>query len=410
MTVHGGRLTPRELRSARLTGPVASVPAATTRSWGGGLQSWTFRLTAARFGVQRPLPLGGYTVRFDRDGTEQRLRVDPYAELALPAQADVAAHRVSAGIGPDGTLRVALQPALRADERGEWARQRLIELPPTPLLTARSAVLFSGTDGPARTALVTVADEIRRTRPDLTVYWEIADPAAEIPAGGIPVLSGTRAWYDLTAQAAVLCSGRTVERSSTTIATEQRRLLVLADDDAAGGTGRRSTAKITIATWPHLLTADPGLADRLRGAGYTGSMLVGQLPVAGLPGESESAQVRDRTRRTLGLSAADRVALLAIGPEVAASALDDVLASLPEGGRLVVWSPHRRRLPDRLDLVDASGWLRPSELLLAADDVLLPAGPVDPVWRLVDPDAGDAWGRLGVPLRPNLCWPPVRTW
>jgi CDP-glycerol glycerophosphotransferase len=50
-------------------------------------------------------------------------------------------------------------------------------------------------------------EELRRTRPDLTLYWGIADHSSRVPEGGIPVLMRSREWYRVLSTAKyVVCN------------------------------------------------------------------------------------------------------------------------------------------------------------------------------------------------------------
>jgi CDP-glycerol glycerophosphotransferase len=38
--------------------------------------------------------------------------------------------------------------------------------------------------------------ELRRRRPDLTLYWSVQDRSVEVPEGGVPLLEGSREWHE----------------------------------------------------------------------------------------------------------------------------------------------------------------------------------------------------------------------
>ena len=47
---------------------------------------------------------------------------------------------------------------------------------------------------------------LRKARPDLTRYWGVADRSVEVPEGSVPLLIGSREWYDVLGSAAYLCN------------------------------------------------------------------------------------------------------------------------------------------------------------------------------------------------------------
>jgi CDP-glycerol glycerophosphotransferase len=55
-------------------------------------------------------------------------------------------------------------------------------------------------------------DELRRTRPDLRLYWGIADHSSQVPAGGIPVLMRSREWYRVLSTAKYVVTNIDLDR------------------------------------------------------------------------------------------------------------------------------------------------------------------------------------------------------
>ena len=109
---------------------------------------------------------------------------------------------------------VRIAPALRADERGPFAQKALQEWHRTcDLPLDEKAVYLQSYTGVAATdSQRAIHDELRRTRPDLTLYWGVADSSTQVPDGGIPVVIQSREWYRVLATAAYLCNNIDFDR------------------------------------------------------------------------------------------------------------------------------------------------------------------------------------------------------
>ena len=65
----------------------------------------------------------------------------------------------------------------------------------------------SATDSP-----LALHQELRRTRPDLALYWGVASSASSVPEGGVPLLMRSREWYDVLARAAYVVTNADLDR------------------------------------------------------------------------------------------------------------------------------------------------------------------------------------------------------
>lgn len=136
----------------------------------------------------------------------------PFTDTLLVSEerAGFRAHRVCQGGEPG--VRVA--PPLREDERGQFAQKSLQEwyragdLP----LDHQAVYLQSYTGVAATDSQRAIHEELRRSRPDLTVYWGVADTTTQVPEGGVPVLMQSREWYRVLATARYLCSNIDFDR------------------------------------------------------------------------------------------------------------------------------------------------------------------------------------------------------
>lgn len=170
---------------------------------------WRFGLTFSEFGLPaRPLPTGGYWVEFtDEHGEIQQLGTTPDLRQSLPVEESSAAHLVRLTSTGLNQLRIHLNPPLADDERGNWAHARLIEwyqqLPATPELAA----LFQCYRGETATdSQLALHQRLHETRPEVALYWGVADHSTYLPDGAIPLLIGSRSYYEKLASVTYLCN------------------------------------------------------------------------------------------------------------------------------------------------------------------------------------------------------------
>jgi CDP-glycerol glycerophosphotransferase len=207
LNVAVGSLTAESLSTLRLRNERLAVPPTTVKVEGDAARI-VFPLTARVLGgPELPLPSGTYQV------------VAPDPDVA-PATAALSLHdqmplwireerlHLRAQIPSDGNeLGIAVLPPLRDDERS-MAGQRALQAAyqaaePAPTDT----VLFGCYRGEFATDSQRAIDEgLRVARPDLTRYWGVESYAVEVPEGSVPVLMGSREWYDLLASSTYLCN------------------------------------------------------------------------------------------------------------------------------------------------------------------------------------------------------------
>ena len=103
---------------------------------------------------------------------------------------------------------------LSADERGPFAQKSLQEWYRTADLPIddQAVYLQSYTGVAATDSQRAIHDELRRTRPDLTLYWGVADHATQVPEGGVPVVIQSREWYRVLATSRYLCNNIDFDR------------------------------------------------------------------------------------------------------------------------------------------------------------------------------------------------------
>ena len=394
LTFAGDPLGTSELRSVRLQGPAPAIPLSSVTSPAEDLQTWTFRLAVTRLGDQRPLPKGTYRVLVGSGIASSPLEVDPYGEVPLPWLADTGAHLVSAGVTPAGILRIHVDVPVSIPERGPWAQQRLIEVRNGWSGPLEPAIVFCGTEGPSRLDLVAVADEVRRQRPDIPVYWEQTDPSAPAPEHARSLIVGSRGWHRWLARAAAVCSGAPAGPAlSPDIG--QARALILDGSTAGRLLSRNPGDRIDSARWAVAALTDSRPTARIDrdvdAATDDRVLLVSRLPGPGLPTAADRltealTEARHEMRRVLELEPDEpfRVLVADGRHDLVSATLLQRSKELPDGWRLVVWAARQHRLPRSSRIVDATGWLRPLPLIVAANEIVLPEGAGEGAWRVLD--------------------------
>jgi len=157
-------------------------------------------------GPELPLPPGAYRIGDGAEGS------DPVAALGLHQQMPVRLENdqlhVRVAIPAEGSeLALQVSAPLRPDERtmaGQKALQRAYRsasYEPAP------AVLFGCYRGEFATDSQKALDiALRDARPDLVRYWGVESYAVEVPEGSVPLLMGSREWYDALGSATYLCN------------------------------------------------------------------------------------------------------------------------------------------------------------------------------------------------------------
>ncbi|MFT4010306.1 MAG: CDP-glycerol glycerophosphotransferase family protein [Nocardioidaceae bacterium] len=182
----------------RLVRDAVSVPG--TRTVGeDGTVTWRFEMLADPWGWgAKPAPSGFYAFQMELPGTSApgvvRLGGDLLARLTAFTTSSVYRFR----LGRRGSAYgVHLLAPLTDDERGRHAQAQLrtwclsdaLEIDP-------GAVYLQAYNGASATdSQLALHHELRRTHPELTLYWGVADRSAYLPEGAVPVVMHTREWY-----------------------------------------------------------------------------------------------------------------------------------------------------------------------------------------------------------------------
>ncbi|MCX6401915.1 MAG: CDP-glycerol glycerophosphotransferase family protein [Propionibacteriales bacterium] len=192
----------------------ASLPGRIEAPDSGGAVVVRFRLVVDPWGLgESPAPGGIYAARVFSGG---RSAILPLGERALANlnQFVVSEHHSSRVLNFGLDCNLELQRPIAEDERGSAAQielQQWYAAADFPL-EENSVYLQSYVGASATDSQLAIHRELRRTRPDLTIYWGVAGSSSWVPEGGIAVTMNSREWYRVMASAKYLCMNIDPER------------------------------------------------------------------------------------------------------------------------------------------------------------------------------------------------------
>ena len=220
---------------------------------------------------------------------------------------------------------VELLPAVPVEERvpygqtqlQEWYAEGDIPLEPDSVYF-QSYVGASATD-----SQLALHHELRRTRPDLTLYWGVASAASWVPEGAVPVVMTTREWYRVMAAAGQLCMNidperwfrkRPGQRLLQTFHGYPSKSMGIRMWDAKHYPPRRIELELarTSQQWDLILTPDPDMDQYYRREyAYDGPIHSAGYPRDDVLVGERAASVRDDVRRRLGIQPHQKAILYA---------------------------------------------------------------------------------------------------
>jgi len=391
--------------SLSLRTPRLSIPGSVPDDAGDGTQRVTFPLTSDPWGLGKaPVPTGWYQVVLTATGFEEPLTgplvgADLLATFPQQQRSD-AFRMVLARSGP-GRVMLRLGPPFADDEVDRLGQSRLRtsysrrEDPLDPT----AVYLQSYTGHTCTDSVLAIHHELRRTRPDLTLYWGVATSSTSVPEGGVPVLIRSRAWYDVLTRATWLVSNVDFERWWHPREGQQVLQTFHGYPSKSMGIGlwsskrftpRRIAAELrrTSADWSLILTPTPEMDEHYRREyAYDGPILSHGYPRDDVLVSDQADAVRKRTRRLLGIAPHQKVVLYAptwrddaalnyasaqmvehLDLEGAAQALGDDYVLLMRGHRF-----HRTtvRPAGSARVLDVTEYPEVNDLILAADAAVL---------------------------------------
>ncbi|MBM9461048.1 CDP-glycerol glycerophosphotransferase family protein [Nocardioides sp. zg-536] len=218
-----------------------------------------------------------------------------------------------------------LAPAVPLEDRVPYGQERLREwhLSAEVPLDEKAVYLQSYVGASATDSQLALHHELRRTRPDLTIYWGVSSASSWVPEGGVPVLMDTAEWYRVLSTAKYLCLNidperwfrkRPGQRLLQTFHGYPAKSMGLRMWQAKRYSPRRLESELmrTSRQWDLILTPAPEMDEYYRREyDYDG-----EIHSAGYPRDDallapDAEQVRDDVRRRLGIRPDQKAVLYA---------------------------------------------------------------------------------------------------
>lgn len=292
-----------------------------------------------------------------------------------------------------------LMRPLGADERGRFAQEQLREWFRTADVPLEDAVYLQSYVGAwATDSQLAIHEELRRRRPDLTIYWGVAGPESWVPPGGVAVQLNSAEWYRVLASARYLCLNidperwffrRPGQRLLQTFHGYPAKSMGIRMWEGKHYTPRRVDLELarTSGQWDLILTPAPEMDDHYRREyRYDGPIHSAGYPRDDLLVSPAAEQVREDTRARLGLGPRQKAILYAptwrddlatnwrraemvqhLDLEAASRALGPDYVLLMRGHRFHVGASRA----EGTRLIDVTDYPEINHLILAADAAVL---------------------------------------
>ncbi|MDO9380929.1 MAG: CDP-glycerol glycerophosphotransferase family protein [Nocardioidaceae bacterium] len=225
-----------------------------------------------------------------------------------------------------GETRLTIHPPLDLTERSRPRQRELKTWFRETVQEPEDAVYLQCYRGEvAADSQLALHHHLRETRPDLTLYWGVADRSTIVPEGGVPVLMFSREWYETIGRARWLCTN--VDFDPFFLTRPHQRYVQTFHGYPFKSMGRtfwegrmftpgridRETARRN-AEWDAIVVPSDDTAQMYRDEyDYTGEILVTGYPRcdALVQPDDAAAQVRERVLRRLGIDPAKTVVMYA---------------------------------------------------------------------------------------------------
>ncbi|WP_435770414.1 bifunctional glycosyltransferase/CDP-glycerol:glycerophosphate glycerophosphotransferase [Nocardioides sp. SYSU DS0651] len=326
VTVSGRWLAARPPAGARLELVGAkAAPEAVMEPAGAGVVRARFRLVTDPWGLgETPVPHGWYWFTVRDGGQETRAllgerAVDQLHRFMIGGRYAARVVRAARDCG------IELTRPLTGDERGPYAQAQLEQWSREgEIALDEQAVYLQSYGGASATdSQLAIHEELRRTRPDLTLYWGVIGSPSWVPEGGVPVVINSREYYRVLASAKYLCMNvdpprwfdrRPGQRLLQTFHGYPAKSMGLRMWRAKHYTPRRIQMELerTSGEWDLILTPAPEMDEHYRREyAYDGPILSEGYPRDDLLVSERAEEVRTDTRRRLGIKRGQKVVLYA---------------------------------------------------------------------------------------------------
>jgi CDP-glycerol glycerophosphotransferase len=324
ITLAGPGLETARLGSCTLKTARLEVPAAEHERREDGTVVYSFPIRASEFGLSPvALPSGTYDVVFsDVLGHAHKVAAAHDLATELPFYASTALHRARFVTTKQSPFGVNVQAPFTTEEASNYGAARLRESYRKQEIDPATSVLFQCYLGETATdSQLALHHGLRAERPDLTLYWGVRDLATRVPESGVPLIIGSRSWYEQLASARYLCHN--IDFPGFFQKRPHQRFLQTFHGYPFKSMGRTfwkqrrySPQRIVYecarrnSEWDAILVPSEFCADFYRQEyDYTGEVLVTGYPRSDVLVGEDAAEIRQRTRDRLGLSG-DSTAIL----------------------------------------------------------------------------------------------------
>lgn len=175
---------------------------------------------ADAFAVRIPTshrPFGGPAVPLDPghyaflltldDGREVKVSATAAYLETSPAETRTEALGVRFTVAKDGGTRATVFAPLTDLERSKYGQRQLRTWYQETAHVPEDSVLLQCYRGEFATdSQRAIHERLREVRPGLTLYWGVASWSTEVPEGAVPLLIGSRAWFEALGRSRYLCN------------------------------------------------------------------------------------------------------------------------------------------------------------------------------------------------------------
>jgi CDP-glycerol glycerophosphotransferase len=304
---------------ARLAGRVIEVPASRVETVGNGIRLSFPLLTSRWGGPELPLPTDDYRVKLPSGA---HLLCSDQLAVQLPDQGLTANHHYRLARDSRGRLVISLGAPLADQERSRLGKQRSATEYQRSTFTPTDSVLFQSYRGEFATdSQVAIHAELRSRRPDLELLWGVVDWSVAVPEGGRALLIESHEWYAALGSSRYLCwnieldryfKKRPYQRYLQTFHGYPFKSMGISlwqvqgrpESVIAAECARRSNA------WDAIVVPESFCVELYRREyRYTGQVLVTGYPRNDVLVTADTASVRSRVLRQLGIDE-DRIVVL----------------------------------------------------------------------------------------------------
>lgn len=181
-----------------LQGPRQAIPISLTVEPDGRFTATVALLVSDWGGPELPPMTGAYRLRgADADGTVFGVSCATAVVARTPESHDLPGFRLKLQVAGGRQLRLLIGAPRRDDELGSFHQRRLHARYLETTFTPRNAVYFESFYRRKATCNPWALDrEIARRHPELTRFWGVVDSSIPVPPGAVPVVQGTREWFE----------------------------------------------------------------------------------------------------------------------------------------------------------------------------------------------------------------------